>query len=583
MEIWPAGHCSPVARHVTIRKETPRQEVCLIKDPFGNTQGLKPSQLKRIQNLYRRRVRPWQLVSPELARSLCELSSELGRQLGVLLDRRGYVEWVIVGNAQRILLPDVGRLRGGRSHFRGLRLVHVHLRDEPLSRDDLTDLALLRLDYLAAICSSADGKPGRVLGAHLLPGARTSEPWRLEDFRSVWDIEMDFLANVTALEEEFSRKTGLLETEAGRDRAVLVSISRGAAEGEDRLAELSELARTAGVEVVGSVLQVRSKPDPRYLVGRGRLEDLVVETMQKGAGLIIFGRDLSPAQARAIADFTELKVIDRTQLILDIFAQRARSSDGKLQVELAQLKYRLPRLTHEDGGLSRLTGGIGGQGPGETKLEIDRRRARERITRLERDIEKLSKQRAVRRGRRRRNQLPVVSIVGYTNAGKSTLLNRLTHSQVFVEDKLFATLDPTSRRLRFPRDREVIVTDTVGFIKDLPSDLVNAFRATLEELTHADLLLHVIDASDPRMDEHTEDVGNILDGLGLSNVPRLLLLNKIDLLEDGRGEAIARRTGGFLISAEQEEGFEEFLSAAERILWQEGAAEKGYILGDSGN
>jgi GTP-binding protein HflX len=526
-------------------------------------------------------VRPWQLISPELARDLCELSRELGRQLGVLLDRRGYVEWVIVGSAQRLWLPDVGRLRGGRAHFRGLRLVHTHLKDEALSRDDLADLALLRLDYVAALCAREDGLPGRVCGAHLLPGKDSPNPWRLEDFRDVQDVETDFLQMVTALEEEFSRKVSLPATEAGKARAVLVAVSPRAADGEDVLTELAELARTAGVEILGTVLQVRPKPDPRYMVGRGRLEELVVETMQKGAEMIIFGRDLNPAQARAIADTTELKVLDRTQLILDIFAQRALSRDGKLQVELAQLRYRMPRLTREDGGLSRLTGGIGGQGPGETKLEIDRRRARDRITRLEKDIEKLSRQRAVKRGRRSRNRLPVVSIVGYTNAGKSTLLNQLTHSTVFVEDKLFATLDPTSRRLRFPRDREVIVTDTVGFIRDLPDDLVAAFRATLEELTHADLLLHVVDAADPRLDDQMEAVSRILERLDLLRVPRLVLLNKCDLLQDGRGPALARRTGGILVSARDKTGFVDMLAAAEEILWREGAADKGYILDES--
>jgi GTP-binding protein HflX len=475
---------------------------------------------------------------------LCELSRELGRQLGVLLNRRGYVEWVIVGSAQRLYLPDVGRLRGGRTHFRGLRLVHTHLKDEALSRDDLADLALLRLDYVAALCAREDGLPGRVCGAHLLPG--DSSP-------------------------------------AEKGRAVLVTVSPHAADGEDTLTELAELTHTAGVEILGTVLQVRPKPDPRYVVGKGRLEELVVETMQKGADMIIFGRDLTPAQARAIADITELKVLDRTQLILDIFAQRAHSRDGKLQVELAQLRYRMPRLTREDGGLSRLTGGIGGQGPGETKLEINRRRARDRVARLEKDVEKLSKQRAIKRGRRSRNRLPIVSIVGYTNAGKSTLLNQLTHSKVFVGNKLFATLDPTSRRLRFPRDREVIVTDTVGFLRDLPDDLVAAFRATLEELTHANLLLHVVDVNDRRLDDQMEAVNRILEQLDLLRVPRLVLLNKCDLLKDDRGPALARRTNGILISARDKTGFTDMLTAAEEILWREGAAEKGYILDEVPN
>ncbi len=556
---------------------TGREDV-VIKDLFGNTQGLKPNQLKRIQKFYERRVRPWQLISPELGRALCELSREVGRQLGILLTRRGHVEWVIVGNAHRLVLPDVGRLRGGRSHFRGLRLVHTHLRNEVLTRDDLTDLSLLRLDYLAAICVSADGEPAKVHGAHLLPAGSASNPWQKEEFDSIHDLEMDFLAMVTALEEEFSRKIEMAEVEPDRPRAVLVVVSKRVTIGEDILAELAELAHTAGVEVVSKVVQVRPKPDPRYLVGKGRLEDLVVETMQKGAEHIIFGQDLTPNQARAIADFTELMVLDRTQLILDIFAQRAQSRDGKLQVELAQLKYRMPRLTAQDSGLSRLTGEIGGRGPGETKLEIDRRRARERVRRLERDIDKLSRQRAVRRAQRARNRLPVVSIVGYTNAGKSTLLNKLTHSKVFVEDKLFATLDPTSRRLRFPRDRAVIITDTVGFIRDLPADLANAFRATLEELSHADLLLHVVDASDPRMQEQIEAVLKILTELKLIKTPRLLLLNKCDLLNPGLGSALARRLKGLLISATHKTGFTQLMAATEQKLWQKGSSKKGAIV-----
>ncbi|MBN2498727.1 MAG: GTPase HflX [Deltaproteobacteria bacterium] len=552
-----------------------------MRDPFGNTQGLKPNQLRRIRKLGQRRVRPWQLISPELARSLCELSVEIGRQLGLLIDRRGRVEWTVVGNDQRLYLPDIGRMRGGRSHFRGLRFIHTHLRGESLSRDDLSDLALLRLDWVAAILAGPDGLAGRVLTAHLLPEGAQS-PWRLDEHAGPHALDFDFLEAVSELEAEFARKAERpAEVEAGGVRALLVDVAARAAYGEDNLAEMAELARTAGVQVAGSVLQVRPKPDPRYLVGRGKLEELVLEALQKRAELIVLGRNLSPAQARAIAELTELKVLDRTQLILDIFAGRAHSRDGKLQVELAQLKYRLPRLTAEDSGLSRLVGGIGGRGPGETKLEIDRRRARDRITRLEREIDRLARRRAVRRSQRQRNRLPVVALVGYTNAGKSTLLNQLTRSQVCVEDKLFATLDPTSRRLRFPRDRQVILIDTVGFIRDLPVDLVNAFRATLEEMAHADLLLHVVDVSDPRVDAKMEAVQDTLATLDLARAPRLLILNKCDRLTDGQGPAIARRTGGVLASALQRIGFGEILGQAEQLLWQQGAAPKGAIFSDS--
>jgi GTP-binding protein HflX len=335
------------------------------------------------------------------------------------------------------------------------------------------------------------------------------------------------------------------------------------------MAELKELARSAGVDIQDAIVQGRRDVDPRYLIGRGKLQDLVLRSMQTMATMIIFDADLSPSQARHIAEETSLKILDRTQLILDIFAQRAQSADGKLQVELAQLKYLLPRLTGRDDSLSRLAGGIGGRGPGETKLEIDRRRVRDRITSLEEKIERLAGERAVRRRQRNRRDLPVISIVGYTNAGKSTLLNALTQSEVLVEDKLFATLDPTSRRLRFPQEREVIITDTVGFIRDLPKDLVNAFRATLEELSDADLLLHVADASDPALEDQIRAVEAILGQLGLLSTPRLLVFNKADRAGPA-ASASAARDGGVAISALKREGFDELLRRAESILWSQG-------------
>ncbi|HCF57832.1 MAG TPA: GTPase HflX, partial [Myxococcales bacterium] len=311
--------------------------------------------------------------------------------------------------------------------------------------------------------------------------------------------------------------------------AILVGMSvNGKRAAEESMSELKELARSAGVEILDCIVQGRREVDPRYVIGRGKLQELVLRSMQQMATMIIFDTDLSPSQARHIGEETSLKIVDRTQLILDIFAQRAQSADGKLQVELAQLKYLLPRLSARDDSLSRLTGGIGGRGPGETKLEIDKRRVRDRISNLEKKIGRLSGERAVRRRQRNRRDLPVISIVGYTNAGKSTLLNALTCSEVLVENKLFATLDPTSRRLRFPRDREVIITDTVGFIRDLPKDLVNAFRATLEELLDADLLLHVVDASDPAFPEQIRAVETILGDLGLLSTPRVLVFNKSD-------------------------------------------------------
>jgi GTP-binding protein HflX len=376
-----------------------------------------------------------------------------------------------------------------------------------------------------------------------------------------------------ALEEEFARASALRRT-GGRERAILVGVGggrgKGRAEAESSLAELRELARTAGVEVIDASVQMRRDPDPRTLIGKGKLEDVLLRSMQLMADLIIFDADLSPSQAIHIADATALKILDRTQLILDIFAQRAQSADGKLQVELAQLEYLYPRLVGRDDSLSRLAGGIGGRGPGETKLEIDRRRVRDRITQLKRRIDALSTDRQVRRKRRNARGLPVLSIVGYTNAGKSTLLNALTHSEVLAEDVLFATLDPTSRRLRFPRDREVIITDTVGFIRDLPEDLVNAFRATLEELDDADLLLQIVDASDPNLESHVAAVEKILGDLDLKETPRLLVFNKVDRLRPGEGEAIANARGGVAISASTRAGLPELLHRCDQILWKDG-------------
>ncbi len=542
-----------------------------MQDVLGNTLGLKPSQLHALRRTYRRRVDAESVVTPELARHLTEISRETHRQIGVFLDRKGGVQAVIVGDARKLELPDVGRARAGESRLRGLRLVHTHLSGEPLTRDDHTDLALLRLDLVAAIEVQEDGLPGKVHYAHLLPENPQGALWKDDEVPTVHDLAYGALAGALALEDEFARAQALRRT-GGRERAILVGFGgrRGRAEAEASLEELRELARTAGVEAIDATLQMRRDPDPRYLIGKGKLEDLLLRSMQLMADIVIFDANLSPSQARHIAEATSLKILDRTQLILDIFAQRAQSSDGKLQVELAQLRYLYPRLVGRDDSLSRLAGGIGGRGPGETKLEIDRRRVRDRITALERRIEALSGDRLLRRRQRNERGLPVLSIVGYTNAGKSTLLNALTDSSVLVEDKLFATLDPTSRRLRFPRDREVIITDTVGFIRDLPRDLVDAFRATLEELGDADLLLHVVDASDPRHGEQIAAVEQILAGLSLSGKKRVLVFNKMDRLPPGEGAAIAHQRDGTAISAATREGLPELLHRCDRLLWADG-------------
>jgi GTP-binding protein HflX len=309
------------------------------------------------------------------------------------------------------------------------------------------------------------------------------------------------------------------------------------------MAELEELAFSAGTVVLDKIIQRRADIDPRTLLGKGKLQDILIRSMQLGVDVIIFDRELSPAQVRAISEATDLKVIDRSQLILDIFAQRAQSREGKIQVELAQLKYMLPRLIQgHDSAFSRLEGGIGGRGPGETKLETDRRRVRDRISRLEKEIESFRGRRKERRKERLRKDFPIISLVGYTNAGKSTLLNALTNSKVHAEQRMFATLDPTSRRLRLPREQEVIINDTVGFIRDLPLDLITAFRATLEEITDSDLLIHVVDASNPRLQQQIESVERILNDLDLSHIPRMIVFNKADLVDEETIAALLRQT-----------------------------------------
>jgi len=467
-----------------------------------------------------------------VARSLTEVSREVNRQVGLLVSRRGDILFVIVGDHRGIVIPDLARYRSASTRLKGLRLIHTHLNSEPLSRDDLTDLALLRLDFVCAVETDAKGLPGKVHAAHLIPENPEGRYWQLLEPRATAEMDLNFLDFIQALEEELAGKQKTRKVDA-TERAILVRVETSPVhDSRASLDELEELAASAGVQVFDRVIQRRDREDPRFLMGRGRLSDLVIKALQMGANLLVFDHELSAAQVRSITDFTEMRVIDRTQLILDIFAQRAHSREGKIQVELAQLKYLLPRLTTKNTAMSRLTGGIGGRGPGETKLEINRRRVRDRILHLERQSEGIQKGRNQRRVGRERTGLPVISIVGYTNAGKSTLLNALTKSNVFTEDRLFATLDPKSSRLRFPRDREAVITDTVGFIRDLPRDLFAAFRATLEELHEADMLLHVIDVGNPDFENHIAAVEKILAELQIHDKPTLRVFNKEDLFAD---------------------------------------------------
>ncbi|MEQ1571512.1 MAG: GTPase HflX, partial [Myxococcota bacterium] len=538
----------------------------------GNTNGLKPHQARALRSLYERRVDRRSFVSPPLARSLTELSRDTGRRLGLLIDRQGKVEYVVVGDSHRVHLPDLGPKRAGASRFRGVRLVLTGLRPEGLSEDDLTDLSLLQLDGVATIRVLEDGLPGEIDFAYLLPPTGDGSVSRTEKVRSVHEWDEDWHAFVLDLEAQFARHPQLRKVE-GRDRVILVGVATNdLAKSKRGLVELERLAETANLEVVDRVMQRRKQLDGRTVIGEGKLEELIVRSMHLGAEGLIFDRELSPSQLRNIAESTDMKVLDRTQLILDIFAQHAKSREGKLQVELAQLRYRMPRLAIMPTAMSRLTGGIGGRGPGETKLEINRRRAGERATRLERELRELAQNRQTRRGRRERSGIPVVSIVGYTNAGKSTLLNRMTRSEVVAEDKLFATLDPTTRRLRFPEQREIVLADTVGFIEDLPDTLVEAFKSTLEELEEADLLVQVLDAADPEVQHHRAAVDSVLQALGLSETPQILVWNKADRADPSTLAALVEENGGLAVSALEGAGLEALLLEIERRMFRKVAA-----------
>lgn len=533
---------------------------------MGNTAGLKAGQIKALQRLYRRKIPAGSVVTPELARALTEISRDTGRQLGILADRKGEILNVIAGTHHEIVIPDLSRYRTGSGRLRGIRCIHTHLKGEPLSQDDLTDLALLRLDMMVAIEAQETGLPGFAYMAHLLPENIDEKRWRLLEPVHPWEIDLQFQAFIQSLEQEISKSLSSAKG-ATENRAILVSVTdRRKNEAESSMAELIDLAISAGTSVIDEIIQYPKKINPKYLMGKGKLKELIIMGLQHGADLIVFDQNLSPGQVKAITEVTDLKVMDRTQLILDIFAQRAHSREGRVKVELAQLKYIKPRLMAKDDALSRLTGGIGGRGPGETKLEVDRRRIDDRINFLEKELKALSRGRDIRKSRRIKSGLPMISIVGYTNAGKSTLFNRLTGSRVLEEDRLFATLDTTSRRFWIGEGAEALLSDTVGFIRDLPQDLVDAFKSTLEELLDSTLLLHVADITDENIKNRIDSVESILAEIGAQDIPRCLILNKIDAAAPEKlAEAIVTLRG-IPVSAKTGTGMDELLSEISSAL-----------------
>jgi GTP-binding protein HflX len=560
-------------------------------DLHGETANLKSNQARALHRLGRRQIPPDRVVSSVLARDLLDLSHELGRQIGLFVDRRGRVQSVILGDAHSVSLPEFQRVRGQGGRLRGIRLILTHLVPDPLSREELADLAKLRLDLVAAIHRGPAGVLVD-LGALTPPPPGSSDIFAVRTWTRVPlgvlhreddelvadapDLPSDFTTFIRALEASLVAATSQARAESTGTRAMALMVHKGDADHHAREQELRELCRTAGLHLVDLAVQRRPAPDPRTFYGQGKLRDVLVRALAQDVELLICDPDLSPSQNREISEQTDLKVIDRTTLILDIFAQHARSADGKLQVELAQLRYMLPRMVGKGTAMSRLAGGIGGRGPGETKLEIDRRRAKERINMLERRLDELRQRRDQRRALRKSTGVPVAAIVGYTNAGKSSLLNTVTQSEVLAENKLFATLDPTVRRIRFPEDREVVLLDTVGFIRDLPPALLQAFSATLEEVAEADLLLVVVDASDPDRDQQLATVDKILGDLGAGGVPRLLVHNKVDLLEHEE-LAVRKAEAGrntFFISALDRRSTFPLMQAIENHLWERGRIDR---------
>lgn len=457
------------------------------------------------------------------------LSRSIGRQIGLMIDRKGRVEMVLVGEQGSIFIPKLSRSHSRQSRLSGLRLLHTHLNSAGISQEDLMDMLFLRLDAIIVLTVSPEGMPLKWQSAHLLPLVKTDTPYHVSVLHD-WDqTSAEFTLTADALDAEILRETSDSQVSESGQRALVVSVGTDAHDVQARcLDELAELARTAGLNVVGKMVQRLRQINPQFILGRGKMAELEVEALQGNADLLLFDGELSPAQLNNLAEITERKVIDRTQLILDIFAQHAASKAGKLQVELAQLRYMQPRLVGKNRAMDRLMGGIGGRGPGETRLETDRRKTKERISFVRKELDQLRRQRSLVRERRSRDGIPLASLVGYTNAGKSTLLNRLTKSNVLTQNKLFATLDPTTRRLRFPKAKELILADTVGFIRNLPKELFDAFLATLEELEAAKFLVHVADATHADLQLQIEAVENILEDMDLARIPRVLVLNKWD-------------------------------------------------------
>lgn len=501
----------------------------------GNIKGIRDSVIAELQKLYD--MQSPQLVSQELAVKLADITEYINREISVYITRSGQIIEIAVGDNATVELPSFSGRRGA-GRLSGIRCIHTHPGGNPyLSGVDISALKNNKYDAMVAIGVVSPDFTKSELTFGLITGIDSNENYTAECYGpySIEDAEnINFVNTVSTIERILDKQTGTASLQVMSERAILIGMEWGRTDSlwtvEDSLEELKQLADTAGATVIKKFIQKRPKPDPAFFIGRGKVQELALYAQQENIDLCIFDDELSPAQQRNIESVMGIRILDRTALILDIFAQRARTNEGKLQVELAQLQYTLPRIMGKGLMLSRLGGGIGTRGPGETKLEVDRRRIRDRIAFIKDQIEKVKAVRSLHRSKRKKNNVFEVSLVGYTNAGKSTLLNTLTNSDIYAKDQLFATLDPTTRQLTLPNKQEIIITDTVGFIQRLPHQLIAAFRSTLEVVTEADLLVHVIDVSHELYKEQAAAVHEVLKEIGAETKPVITVYNKIDKL-----------------------------------------------------
>ena len=536
----------------------------------GNISGLTKSDLKNLLRIYKRKIPQDRLITPELTRTLLTFASELKRTITVLIDRKGKVRFVFIGEPCDFPFEKLlGRRRRAKYRLRGFRAVRTNLKGSGLTNSDLITLASERLDLVASMSIGQNGSARGFEYANLVPpNGENQAKWEISKFSDLGRINIDLEQEINGIEQSLRHAFLKNGGKENREGVMLVGFStKFRYLAEKSLEELNSLALSAEKVVLDKVVQTRKNVDPRYLVGKGKLREIALHAKHLGADTIIFDTELTPAQANAIGEESGLDIMDRSQLIIQIFAKHAKTNEGKIQARLAEFQYNLPRLKGKGTAFSQLGGGIGTRGPGEKKLEQERRNIRKQIEQLEKQIDGLCRRREHTRKNRKTSKIPTLSFIGYTNVGKSTLFNRLTKSSIVTQDKLFSTLNPTTRRVMLPGGKHVLMTDTVGFISKLPKELINAFRATLEEIGEADLLLHIADASDPEVREKIDSVMKIVESMEFEYIPSILVFNKLDQA-DAETEAALR--GAFpqvpLVSAKKGTNFKELLLHIEKVV-----------------